>query len=107
LALFHILALNGEGTQILFSLLESMQASDDAGRAHAPARKRDRKEHDESNAVNVWATRRGAGTTPYQEKLDFSARDFSHDASMYHTPPPIYDWPIQAKNPLLYKPNPV
>ncbi len=65
----------------------------------------EKREH--GGSQDVWSSRRGAGTTPYQERLDYSAKDYSRDASTYHTPPPIYDWPIQAMNPLLYKPNPV
>lgn len=55
--------------------------------------------------VDAWMARQGAGTTVYQHRFDHKVKDYSLDASNYHMTPSIVDFPVQAINPSLHKPN--
>jgi hypothetical protein len=73
----------------------SAHSFSDSGFAQVPARK------------DTVLTRHSAGSTPYNKRLDHRSQDYSKSVEFYHVLPSVVDYPYQARNPALHKPNPV
>lgn len=52
-------------------------------------------------------SRRSAGSTPFNERLEHRSQDYSRTVEHYRSLPSVTDYPYQARNPALVKPNPV